>query len=121
RAAARAAEGLGRAVLFPAGGLFVLGLDTPQMVGAGGLEPPLAAAIARAYNDWLHDFCGARPDRFLGAGMVAPHDVAAATAEARRCVEELGFKAVFLSPGAVNRRPWHHPAYDPLWPESDRP
>jgi len=114
------AEGLDLAVLFPTRGLFVLGLDTPQMVGADGLEPALAAAIARAYNDWLHDFCSARPDRFLGAGMVAPHDVAAAIAEARRCVEQLGFKALFLSPGAVNRRPWHHPAYDPLWAECER-
>ena len=40
--------------------------------------------------------------------------------EARRCVEELGFKAVFLAPGCVNRRPWHHPAYDPLWAEIQR-
>ena len=52
--------------------------------------------------------------------MVAPHDVAGAVAEARRCVEELGFKAVFLAPGCVNRRPWHHPAYDPLWAEIQR-
>ena len=114
------AEGLDLAVLFPTRGLFVLGLDTPQMVGADGLEPALATAIARAYNDWLHDFCTAHPDRFLGAGMVAPHDVDGAVAEARRCAEQLGFKAVFLSPGAVNRRPWHHPAYDPLWAECER-
>ncbi len=35
-------------------------------------------------------------------------------------MEELGFKAIFLSPGCVNRRPWHHPAYDPLWAEIER-
>ena len=40
--------------------------------------------------------------------------------EARRCVEELGFKAIFLPPATVNRRPWHHPAYDPLWAEIQR-
>jgi uncharacterized protein len=114
------AEGLDLAVLFPTRGLFVLGLDTPAMVGPDGLEPPLAAAIARAYNNWLHDFCRVHPDRFVGAGMLAPHDVDAAVAEARRCVEELGFKAVFLSPGTVNRRPWHHAAYDPLWAECER-
>ncbi|MCW5890994.1 MAG: amidohydrolase [bacterium] len=113
------AEGLDVAVLFPTRGLFVLGLDTPEMMGPDGLEPDLAAAIARAYNDWLADFCRHHPDRFLAAGMVAPHDVAAAVAEARRCAG-MGFKAVFLSPGAVNRRPWHHPAYDPLWGECER-
>lgn len=113
-------EGLDLAVLFPTRGLFVLGLDVPEQAGPDGLEPELACAIARAYNDWLHDFCRVHPDRTFGAGMLAPHDVAGSVREARRCVEELGFKAVFLSPGTVNRRPWHHPAYDPLWAECER-
>jgi predicted TIM-barrel fold metal-dependent hydrolase len=113
-------EGLDLAVLFPSRGLFVLGIDTPQVIGMDGLEPPFAAAIARAYNDWLHDFCAADPKRLFGAAMVAPHDVAAAVAETRRCVERYGFKAIFLAPGCVNRRPWHHPAYDPLWAECER-
>ncbi len=108
-------EGLDLAVLFPSRGLFVLGIDTPQVIGADGLEPPFAAAIARAYNDWLADFRSTDPRRMLGAGMVAPHDVGAAVAEIRRCVEQLDFRAVFLAPGCVNRRPWHHADYDPLW------
>jgi predicted TIM-barrel fold metal-dependent hydrolase len=114
------AEGLDLAVLFPSRGLFVLGLDTPEAMGVDGLEPDFAAAIARAYNDWLADFCRAAPDRFFGAAMVAPHDVASAVGEARRAVEQLGMKAVFLAPGCVSRRPWHHPAYDPLWAECER-
>ena len=56
------AEGLDAAVLFPSRGLFVLGLDTVDEAGANGYEPELAAAIARAYNDWLHDFCETDPD-----------------------------------------------------------
>jgi predicted TIM-barrel fold metal-dependent hydrolase len=118
--AAMAAEGLDVAVLFPSRGLFVLGLDSPQVMGVDGLEPDFAAAIARAYNDWLGDFCAASPGRLLGAGMVAPHDPAAAVVEARRAVEALGFRAIFLAPGSVNRRPWHDPAYDPLWAECER-
>jgi predicted TIM-barrel fold metal-dependent hydrolase len=114
------AEGLDVAVLYPTRGLFVLGLDTKQMMGTDGLEPEFAAAIARAYNDWLADFCTPNPSRMLGAGMVAPHDVEGAVEEARRCVEDLGFKAIFLAPATVNRRPWHHPAYDPLWAEIQR-
>jgi predicted TIM-barrel fold metal-dependent hydrolase len=114
------AEGLDLAVLFPSRGLFVLGLDSVDMIGSDGLEPGYASAIARAYNDWLADFCAHAPDRMFGAAMVAPHDVDGAVDEARRCVEELGFKAVFLAPGCVNRRPWHHPAYDPLWAEIQR-
>jgi predicted TIM-barrel fold metal-dependent hydrolase len=114
------AEGLDVAVLFPSRGLFVLGIDSPQVMGIDGLEPELAAAIARAYNDWLRDFCALAPERMLGAGMVAPHDVDSAVAETRRCVEQLGFKAIFLAPGCVNRRPWHDRCYDPLWAECQR-
>jgi predicted TIM-barrel fold metal-dependent hydrolase len=113
-------EGLDVAVLFPSRGLFVLGLDSTRAVGPDGLEPGLAAAIAKAYNDWLHDFCQADPSRLFGAGLLAPHDVDAAVAETRRCVQELGFKAVMLHPGCVDRRPWHDPHYDPLWRECER-
>jgi predicted TIM-barrel fold metal-dependent hydrolase len=107
-------------VLFPSRGLFVLGLDSCAMMGTDGLEPDFAAAIARAYNDWLHEFCAHAPERLFGAAMVAPHDVGAAVAEARRAVGELGFRAVFLNPGCIDRRPWHDPHYDPLWREIER-
>jgi predicted TIM-barrel fold metal-dependent hydrolase len=113
-------EGLDLAVMYPSRGLFVLGLDSVDLVGTDGLEPAYASAIAKAYNDWLADFCAEAPDRMFGAAMVAPHDVDGAVLEARRCVEELGFKSIFLNPGTVNRRPWHHPAYDPLWAEIQR-
>jgi predicted TIM-barrel fold metal-dependent hydrolase len=113
-------EGLDLAVLFPTRGLFVLGLDSSESIGADGLEPDFAAAIARAYNDWLHDFVKQAPGRLFGAAMVAPHDVASAVAEARRCAEEYGFVAIYLPPGCVNRRPWHHRVYDPLWAECER-
>ena len=40
------AEGLDLAVLFPSRGLFVLGLDSSEQIGADGLEPEFATAIA---------------------------------------------------------------------------
>ena len=107
-------EGVDVAVLFPSRGLFVLGLDSTEHVGADGLEPGLAAAIARAYNDWMADYCSESP-RLLGAGLLAPHDVDAAVDEVRRCIETLGFKTVFMLPGLVNGRAWNDPAYDPIW------
>ena len=64
-------EGVDVAVLFPSRGLFVLGLDSTEHVGPDGLEPGLATAIARAYNDWMADYCSASP-RLLGAGLLAP-------------------------------------------------
>jgi len=113
-------EGLDVAVLFPSRGLFVLGLDSTEVAGPEGLEPALAAAIARAYNDWLHDFCAEDPTRLLGAGLLAPHDVDLAVEEIGRCVDDLGFTTVFVHPGQVKRRPWHHPDYDPIWAECER-
>ncbi len=105
-------EGLDVAVLFPTRGLFVLGID--------GLDPGLAAAIATAYNDWLHDFCQTDPARMYGSAMVAPHDVESAVAEARRSVEEYGFKSIYMRPTYVNGHTWSDPYYDPLWAECER-
>ncbi len=105
-------EGLDTAVLFPTRGLFVLGIDQ--------LDPGYAGAIARAYNDWMRDFCQTAPTRMYGAAMVAPHDVEGAVAEARRCVEDFGFKAIYMRPTYVNGHMWSDPYYDPLWAECQR-
>src|SRR3954464_15409963 len=56
-------EGIDAGVLFPTRALSLL--TRPP------LDPRFAAAIARAYNDWLHDFCQADPNRLLGAGMIS--------------------------------------------------
>src|ERR687892_559379 len=44
--AAMDTEGLDLAVLYPSRGLFVLGLDSIDSIGADGLEPEYASAIA---------------------------------------------------------------------------
>ena len=100
-------EGIDVAVVYPSRGLFAL--SVPDM------DPPFAAAMARAYNNWLKDFCGEDPRRLIGAGMISPFDVNDAVSEARRCVKELGFRGVFLRPNIVNGRNWHDPYYEPLW------
>ena len=100
-------EGIDLAVVYPSRGLFAL--SVPDM------DPPFAAAMARAYNNWLKDFCSEDPRRLIGAGMISPFDVNDAVSEARRCVKELGFRGVFLRPNIVNGRNWHDPYYEPLW------
>ena len=100
-------EGLDVAVLFPTRGLHTLA--EPFM------DPPFAAALARAYNDWLYDFCAPAPDRLIGAAMVSPFDVDDAVAEVERAVKELGFRAVFMRSNQMTDKPWHDPYYDPLW------
>src|SRR5713101_514106 len=105
-------EGIDMAVLFPSRGLFTLGAD--------GMDPALATAISRAYNDWLAEFCAGGSGRMFGAGMIPPHDIEGAISEARRAVNELGFKTVFVRPNPVNGRNWHDAYYDPLWAEIER-
>ncbi len=101
------AEGIDVAVVYPSRGIYIL--SNP------GMDPRLAAALARAYNDWLYDFCQADPTRLIGAGMISPFDVEDAVSEAHRCVKDLGFKGVFLRPNQINNRNWHDPYYGPLW------
>ena len=100
-------EGIDVAVLYPTNGLFALSMPV--------MEPRLAAAIARAYNNWLYDFCQADPDRLIGAGMISLFDIEDAVSETRRCVKELGFRGVFLRPNEANGRNWYDPYYEPLW------
>ena len=101
------AEGIDVAVIYPSRGLYALAVPD--------LDPPLAAAIARAYNDWLHEFCQADPARLTGAGMISPFDVEDAISESIRCVKEMGFKGVFLRPNEVRGLNWYDNYYEPLW------
>ena len=59
-------------------------------------ETDLAIDIARAYNDWLSEFCATNPARLKGVAMVALHDIDAAIKEARRAVEDLGFVGIMM-------------------------
>ena len=100
-------EGLDLAVMYPSIGLGVMMRDD--------LDPRLGAAVARAYNNWLHDFCRTEPGRMKGAAMISLHDVTEAAREARRAVEDLGFVAVFARPEPLRSMPWHSRYYDTLW------
>ena len=100
-------EGIDVAVLYPTRGL--------QVLAEPNMEPQFAAALARAYNDWLCDFCEKNPDRLLGAGMVSPFDIDEAVVEVKRCVKELGFRAIFMRSNITNGRNWHDDYYEPLW------
>ncbi len=99
-------EGIDVAMLYPSRGLLMLGED---------MDPRFAAAIARAYNDWLYDFCKTDNDRLIGVAMISPFDINDAVAETRRCTSELGFRGIFLKANILNGRAWHDPYYDPLW------
>ena len=53
------------AILFPTRGLYAMAVDSKEK-SSWGYTPELAAAVARAYNNWLFDFCAPDPKRLLG-------------------------------------------------------
>src|SRR6266699_2906816 len=99
------------------------GVDVAVMYGTRGrqilmhddLAPDYAAALARAYNNWAHDYCQSQPTRLKFAAQVAMHSIPAAIEEAHRCVRELGAVAIIGTPNPVNGQHLHDEACEPLW------
>ena len=52
-------EGVDLGFLYPSFGLFVIASDE--------IDADVATAVARAYNDWMADFCAADPARLAGS------------------------------------------------------
>lgn len=74
----------------------------------------LLGAIARAYNDWALEFCGAHPDRLKPVAMLDVGDLPAATAELERAVSA-GAAAVLIPVLPEPGRRYDQPAYGRLW------
>ncbi len=100
-------EGLDVAALYPSIGLGIMMREQ--------INPKLAAAVARAYNNWLYDFCQADPKRLKGVAMLPLHDPAEAVKEAQRAIGKLGFVGVFARPEPLHDLPWHSRYFDTLW------
>ena len=98
-------DGIDAAFLYPSIGLF-----------AGAVQdPPAAAAMSRAYNRWLADYCKPYPDRLFGVAMIPMQDTDLAIEEMRYAREKLGFRGVFLRPNPYNNKMIHHPDYEKFW------
>jgi predicted TIM-barrel fold metal-dependent hydrolase len=100
------ADGIDAAFLYPSLGLF-----------AGAVsDPELAAAMCRAYNRWLADYCKPYPDRLFGVAMLPMQSVDLAIDEMRYAREALGMRGGFLRPN-----PYHgnkmisDPMYEKFW------
>jgi uncharacterized protein len=104
---AMAIEGIDIAVLFGTRGRHVQMHDD--------LDPRLADAMARAHNDWTHDFCSHDPQRLKFAAQIGYHDISLAVREIERAVEKLGAVAVIGNPNPVNGRHVHDACFEPLW------
>jgi predicted TIM-barrel fold metal-dependent hydrolase len=110
-ARALARMGIERAHLYPTVGLWLFAIE--------GMDPPFAAALVRAYNDWLRDFCAADPALLRPVGALSRHDPAVMVAELRR-VAAWGWTAVTLRPNRLGARTLGDPACEPFWSECER-
>jgi predicted TIM-barrel fold metal-dependent hydrolase len=98
-------DGIDAAFLYPSMGLF-----------AGAVhDPDLAAALCRAYNRWLADYCKPYPDRLFGIAMLPMQSVEHAIREMKFARKELGMRGGFLRPNPYNNRLIHDPVYEPFW------
>ncbi len=108
-------DAIAQAVIFPTYGLMI------QQV----TDPEASVALCRAINDWLADYCRHAPARLFGVGVLPQTSAALAFAEAKRCIEELGFRSVWRRPERIpGTAALHDPEYERLWSyleETDRP
>src|SRR5207249_7409858 len=83
-------------------------------------DPDWACASARAYNRWVHKtYCQVSP-RLRAVALLPMQDPAAAAAELRYGVNELGMVGGMLCAGNSRNQPYGHSDFDPVWAEAER-
>jgi predicted TIM-barrel fold metal-dependent hydrolase len=105
------AMGIDQTLLYPtwfAEGFFLVG------------DPDVAYALARAYNNWIADFCKAAPQRLFATAILPLQDMDFALEELQRVAPMPCFRAAFLRPMFIEDRYLNHPYYEPLWAELER-
>lgn len=103
-----ALDGVEAEVIYTSVGFGLLGL----------LDAPFQAALFRAYNDWLAEFCAYAPTRLAGLGMIPLLDVAVGCQELRRCAK-LGLRGALIMASPPPGDSFTSKAYDPFWAEAE--
>jgi predicted TIM-barrel fold metal-dependent hydrolase len=83
-------------------------------------DPDVAYALARAYNDWVTDFCKAAPKRLFAAAILPLQNMDFGLEELARVAAIPSVRAVFIRPMFLEDRYLNHPYYDPLWAELEQ-
>ena len=78
-------------------------------------DADLRIGLARAYNDWLAEYCAQAPDQLFGLAKLPATSVADAQAELRRAVTELGFRGAILDAWPSGAVAGGRPEDDPFW------
>ena len=74
-------------------------------------DPEAALEMLRIYNDWLHDFCRAAPDRLVGLANIPNYNMEESVAEVMRCAKR-GVRGFDIA---------NRPDMTPLWDEHWEP
>jgi predicted TIM-barrel fold metal-dependent hydrolase len=73
-----------------------------------------AALAARAYNDWVFEWCSSSPERLFPAACIPSQNPEMAAAEIMR-VAKRGFKAMLVRPVDAQSNYPIRPATEPMW------
>ncbi|WP_437610211.1 amidohydrolase family protein [Sorangium sp. So ce834] len=84
------------------------------LVHDDGIGAERSRAYARAYNQWLGDFCASAPDRLLGPALLSRHDPEAMAGDLEQAARD-GARAVVLRPNPVQGRTLSAPAHARFW------
>ncbi len=100
-------EGIDIAVVFPS-----------ALIGFSALDDlALEAALYRAYNRFMHDYCSANPSRLRYVAVVPLRDIEAGVAETRRVAPETTVAGLYVQTH-MDGKQLDHRDYYPLWNEA---
>src|SRR5262245_10849263 len=99
-----AADGVWGSVLFPSIGVLLYQEHDPEAL----------AAFARAYNEWVGEFCAAAPDRLKGMAILDAEDGAGAARELEHA-HALGLSGAVVTVAPLPGHGYEQPMYEPLW------
>ena len=80
----------------------------------GVKDPKLSAALCRAYNDWVYDYCEPYSERLHPLAMLPVQDLELAVAEWERIAKK-GFHIICARPNPMAGHPIFEPYWFPLW------
>ena len=77
-------------------------------------DPELRRLCYQAYNDWLSEFCAARPERLFGVPQLSMEDPVAARDELARLAKRGGLRHVNILASRASP-PVYDDAWEPFW------
>ncbi len=86
------------------------GPTDPMAIG----DPELRRLCYQAYNDWLSEFCAARPERLFGVPQLSMEDPVAARDELARLAKRGGLRHVNILASRATP-PVYDDAWEPFW------